>query len=771
MKRSIDVLRNEYNQAIDFDTVLEQIASFASFSCSVQTIQQAMPLTDLMEIQYQLNLAGEAMELERKGALLNMAGCSDVRPFVDAANKQMVLQGSDLNAIALFLSAVRNVQSNLTETKLLRELADTMNPYGRLVKEIQSKIDGTGQVKETATSTLKQAFTALVDTRMALQAKGRQFIKKNSSKLMESMTTTIQGRLCVLVKAQDKNTFGGMIHGQSQSGLAYYIEPNAFVTENNRIQMLESEIEEEKVRICRQLTKAVSKGALEILSDLETMTLIDAALAKGRWAYRFDGCIPTIQNRNASFCFEKARHPLIPPEKVVANTYKCKENEKCLMISGPNMGGKTVTLKTIGLFMVLAHAGFPVIAHRAVLPLYESFWFDIGDRQSIENNLSTFSSHISKIAEIVKHSDSHSFILVDELGNGTDPLEGASLAIAILEALIKKQCTVITSTHYSQVKAFGKTNAQVLVSSVEFDSESLQPTYKYLPGVSGSSYAFDIAAQYDLDAEILRAAKKIKAENTPDTDQELERLEILQNEVQKEKNRFDRLIQNVHDLQRQTQQKADLIEKQKKKMDADYQEQLEMMLEEKRAEAKAIIAELKDSSTYKMHEKTALLHKLNTMGKADPEKEKQAQPLKAGDYVQVSGLHSHGEIIDIRKQEATVLSNGMKMKIQLNRLEKIQRPNVKKTPPKIQGNRSLKRFPLECNLIGMHVDEAIRALDDYIDSAVANRIKQVRIVHGMGTGALRNAVWQALDTYSAVKEKSTAGPGDGGLGATIVQLK
>ena len=221
---------------------------------------------------------------------------------------------------------------------------------------------------------------------------------------------------------------------------------------------------------------------------------------------------------------EHAKHPLIDEKKVVCNTYELTDKQACLMISGPNMGGKTVTLKTIGLFVALAHAAFPVLCHKAILPFYQSMYFDIGDHQSIENNLSTFSSHISRLSHICQKSDENSFILLDEIGNGTDPLEGASLAVAILEYLISKRSTIITSTHYSQVKTYGKANDSVLVSSVEFNPETLKPTYKYIPGVSGASYAFHIAREYNLEESILERADFLKNENEKQTEKELEKL-------------------------------------------------------------------------------------------------------------------------------------------------------------------------------------------------------------------------------------------------------
>jgi DNA mismatch repair protein MutS2 len=773
MRRTNEECKIEFDQAIDYDKVLQQIAGHASFSCSRDAILSAMPLDSHDEIQQALELVKEGMELERKAVYVNFTGCSDIRDAVVRARKEMVLSGPELNAVRLFLNACQSVPRTLNESEAphLNELSQSMDLCRPLVRSIQEQIDAAGMVKDDASPLLLNKHREYNDVRMHLQTTARDFIKSHSQQLMETVTTTIQGRLCVLVRAQDKNTFGGMVHGSSQSGQAFYAEPRSFVTYNNRLQNINDEIEAEKHRICKELSVKVRKNALALLSDLETMTYLDEAMAKARWAYEKDGCVPLMENNRRKLYMEAARHPLLDPENVVANTYTLNESQYCMMISGPNMGGKTVTLKTIGLFVTLAHAGFPVLCHTAHIPFYESLWFVIGDNQSIENNLSTFSAHISKIARICDNCDRNSFVLLDELGSGTDPAEGAGLAVAILEYLMDRECTVLTSTHYHQVKSFGQTDARILVASMEFNAETLHPTYRFIPGVSGASYAFDIAAQYHLKESILKRAYAFKEENARQSEKEIEHLEQMQNEVHEQKERFRALIEDAHRVQREAQAKKEAMDAKKRDMDENYARELDEMLEEKRNEADAIVRTLRKQKNTKFHEQTEKIHELNALAEPIPEEPAETPKLKVGDYVQLDGLNSHGEITDIRKQEATVSVNGMKMKVKMNRLKKIQRPNVQKKKTELHLLSSKKRMPLELNLIGMHVDEGLRALDDYIDQAVANHVSQVRIVHGMGTGKLRQAVWDDLHHQPAVKEITAAGPNDGGLGATIVTLK
>ena len=438
------------------------------------------------------------------------------------------------------------------------------------------------------------------------------------------------------------------------------------------------------------------------------------------------------------------------------------------------MGGKTVTLKTIGLFLLLAHSGFPVSAHSAMLPLYSQFFFDIGDEQSIEQNLSTFSAHAQKLGRITNLANQDTFVLLDEIGNGTDPLEGASLAQAVLEDLMEKGATVLTSTHYNQVKSFGKTDPKVLVGSVEFDLDTLKPTYRFLEGVSGASCAFHIARQFGLSQEIMARASQIKEDSESENARQLEALEHQQAEVQKQKDRFDQLIANAHELQRKAQQDQTKWAEQKQRLDTEYARELEDMLYEKKEEAKQIIRDLKKSTHKASHEQIDQMAKLDELyegqeGQTTPSPE---QTLKVGDYVRIAALNNHGEIQSLRKDKAIVIVNGRRVTVELEQLTPMSKPQAPKSPRRTnRPERSFKAFPMELNIIGMHVEEGIEALDHYLDQAVYHRVKNVRIIHGMGTGALRNAVWEDLRKHPQVKGITSGGPSDGGLGATLVELK
>lgn len=769
------LLRQELDQAIDLAEVLAQISAYASFSRSKSLIEDANVQEDLITVRHDLALASEAMTFDQNGQWVSMGGLSDISLSVSQASKGMTLSPSDLLAVASFLRAVRTVSKAFEEESypLLHEIAASMNECPHLLEAIDRCVDLTGSIKEDATPALRSLNQHLIRQRASLLSLGRNFVKKNAASLMDTTTTTIGGRLCVLVKAADKYRFGGMIHGSSQSGQASYLEPTAFVEANNEIQSLISEIEEEKHRICAELSAQVGSSALALDSDLESLTVIDIALSKGKWANKMDGVIPTFITRDNSFTLEFARHPLIDPKKVVANNYSLNKDEGILMVTGPNMGGKTATLKTIGLSMVFAHMGFPVVAHRAIVPWYDNFWFDIGDGQSISDNLSTFSAHATRLARLIRHANAHSFILLDEIGNGTDPQEGSALAQAVLEHLLEVGATTITSTHYNEVKAFGKSSPHVLVASVEFDPQTMKPTYRFLPGVSGASYAYSIARGCGMPSSVLERAQSIKDSHQSDVQKQLEILEKQQQQAQAKQDRFDHLIQEAHKVQKQADEERAKWEKKKKKLDEDYEHELEIMLDEKRDEASVILKKMRKAQGPR-HEAIAMARDLDQLDaglkeSSEPSARKQ-EPLKAGDYVHIESLNNHGEIQEIRKKKATVLVNGKRVQVSVDQLSRMARPQVKKPAHKI-NERIFESFPLELNIIGMRVEEGIHALDHYLDQAVYHNVKNVRIIHGMGTGALRNAVWDDLKKQSIVKSYSAGGPGEGGLGATIVELK
>ena len=771
-------MAHENWNAIDFDSVLNQFAAKAASPKTAKLIMKAEPIRSNPVLREQLDLVREAGAFLQGGGDVSLGGLGDIVPLVKTAKKGLTLLPDELLQISLFCGAVDAASRTFTDQQpLLHDMASTLQTLRPLQSSIDEAIDLSGQIKPDASARLVNLSDRLRSLKAELSAAARKFISAHATSLVDTTTAYAGGRLCVLVRSSDKYRFGGIVHGTTQSGAGSYVEPESLVTINNSIASTENDIEEEKKRICTELSSRVKVNAKALLSDDETLTRIDLALAKARWMLSHDGCVPTLHAGSHSLSIDHAVHPLLDQATAVANSYSLRSDQACLMITGSNMGGKTVTLKTIALFVLLAHCGYPVSAHRALLPMYTRFYFDVGDEQSIENNLSTFSSHVSRIGTILKKADEHTFVLLDEIGSGTDPAEGAALAQAILEELIERGSTVLTSTHYGQVKAFGKTCPAVLIGSVEFDPNTLRPTYRFLPGVSGASCAFHIASQFGMNHKVLERARMLKKENESEAAKQLESLEKQQAKVQKQKDKFDALVKDAHRLQKKADEDQKKWASMKKRLDDDYAQKLDDMLFEKTEEAKAIVRELKKSAGKASHEQIEKMGELNALGKGQPSSQVKEEPkvqekIEPGDYVHVLGLNNHGEVLDIRKKKATVLVNGRKVNVSLDQLEKMKKPAVQKPVRKKEtSDISFRPFPLELNLIGMRVEEGIRELDHYIDQAVYHNIKNVRIIHGMGTGALRNAVTKDLRSHPQVKKISTGGPSDGGLGATLVELK
>lgn len=767
---------SERYKAVDFPAVLEQFAARAYSPKTARKIRSAGPKQDLHEVRRDLALAQEAIGFLQNGQEVSLGGFGEIDKAVQAAEKGQTLLPNELLEISFFLAACQAAHQAFDPEKqpLLSEIASTISVLKPLASRIDACVDLSGQIRNDATPALVRLDHSLIQARADLAATARRFIKAHGSSLMDSVSVSSGSRTCVLVKAADKYKFGGMVHALSQSGAACYLEPDVLVPLNNKVAELQMDIEEEKKRICRELSGLVRQNASALLSNDESLEILDLALAKASWSLAHDGSVPVLQTGSHAIRLEHAVHPLLDAKKAVANNYHLPADKACLMITGSNMGGKTVTLKTIGLFALLAQSGFPVSAHFASLPVYNQFFFDIGDEQSIENNLSTFSAHAKKLGRITNKADDKTFVLLDEIGNGTDPAEGAALAQAVLEELIARGTTILTSTHYSQVKTFGKTSPDVLVGSVEFDPKTLRPTYRFLEGVSGASYAFYIAGQFGLSHALLERAEAIKKENATENARQLEILEKQQADVQKQKDRFDKLVANAHDLQRKAEHDKTKYEEMKQRLDSEYEQKLEDMLFEKKEEARKIIRDLKKSTSRLSHEQIEQMGKLNTLY-PDEQSEKPASEekheFKAGDYVRIAALNNHGEIQQIKKNKAVVLVNGRKVNISVDQLTPMKKPKSEGPVRSKRPERSFKAFPMELNLIGMHVEEAISTLDHYLDQAVYHRVKNVRIIHGMGTGALRNAVWQDLKKHPQVKGVAAGGPGEGGLGATLVELK
>lgn len=766
----------EYYESLELDLVKEQIVRYCSFSLGKQRIRQLTPRFDELWVKRELERTKEALNLVYRYGNVPFYGVHDISKALDDAKKNRTLSCVELRQIADNIRAVDHVRKYFKDSEIesprLMELILSFDQPQAVAIAIEGCISNSYEVVDRASPELKNIRKSIRMCEADIAKEAQRFIASHGSQLMDTITTMRNDRICVLVKISEKNSVDGFIHGESASGQTAYIEPKSLLVLNNKLAGLKSSEQEEISQILFELSQKVKKVAFALESNLETFALLDVIFSKAMWAKERNGCIAKLDTKNHHLYLKEAKHPLIDENKVVANTYEIKEPYRSLMITGSNTGGKTVTLKTIGLFVVMTMCGMAVNAQEAIVPLFDSIYVNIGDEQSIAESLSTFSSHISKLAYICAHADANSFVLLDELGNGTDPKEGEPLAIAILEELRRRKVSFIATTHYSTLKTYGAAKEDILISSVEFDMEKLRPTYRYIEGISGQSNAFAIASRYGLSEKIIEDAQKRKEANATKTDIAMEKLEQLTMEAEEKKQKLDERLKDVYQLQEELAHQKAKFEKEKEQLLDKVQEEAKTKLEEVQEEAELLLEELKQmKADAKPHEITKIKSAIRNLEISDEEAmEDTVETFEVGDYVKLKKLNYYGEIISLNKDKVCVLTNGMKMNTTINEITHEKR-KVEKTKSKGYTKKSISSFSMECNVIGMRVAEAIPVIDKYLDNAILAKVYKVRLIHGMGTGKLRKGVHDYLKHNQRVESYTMGGQGEGGLGATVVTLK
>ncbi len=767
---------NEQYQMLEFHVVKDAVAAYCAFSLGKAIIVEAKPMFDEWRIRRELARTREAYALITHCGNMPFFGIADIEEAVIAASKDRTLNERELVCIAKQSEVCRNIYRYIKESELdtpeIDELCTSLHMDDELSVAVSAAISHDCVLYDHASSALQRIRKEIRLCEGDIAKEVQRFISRHSALLMDTITTKRNDRICVLVKTSEKHSLKGFIHGESASGQTVYLEPEGLLLLNNRLQSLRSKEQEEVMRILFQLSQLVKKHRDTLLGNQETFALLDALCAKALWCKDVDGCIGSVLSKGNRLYIKNARHPLIDRKSVVANTYEIRDPKRLLIITGSNTGGKTVALKTMGLFAALTMAGMPVCAEEAVFPVFDQLFADIGDTQSIQESLSTFSAHISKLSYICAHATERSFVILDELGSGTDPKEGEALAVAILEALRKKGVMCAASTHYSALKKYGAMHEDVLLSSVVFDLEQMRPTYVYQEGISGSSNAFEIASRYGLSKDIIAYAKAFKEQQKSDSDRLMETMEHTIAEHQQLKEKMELRLADVKELQISLRRKEQELALQKDKELSKVKEEALREYMEKMEEAEAIIERLKAMhKDAKPHEYIRLKKELETVMEAPRDEERPTiHKFHKGDYVRLEEYGYHGDIIEISKDKAIVDVNGMKMKVPFTKLQPSQRTKKKKQTSSYQKT-VVSSFSMELNVIGMRVGEAIPVIDKYLDNAVLAKVYQVRIIHGNGTGALRQGVHDYLKRNSRVESYRVGVQGEGGLGATVVTLK
>ncbi|WP_418302296.1 endonuclease MutS2 [Lysinibacillus fusiformis] len=781
-------------KTLEYDKVRQQVATHCTSSIGKSAIEELVPQTDFDKVVQLLEEMDEGLSILRVKGNVPMGGIFDVRPSARRAQIGGMLAAIELMEISSTIRAsriLRNFIEDLEADEVIEiphfiAKKETMPVLTGLQHEINSCIDDNGAVLDSASTTLRTIRQSLRSEEAKVRSKLESLIRgSNASKMLSDTLVTIRNdRFVIPVKQEYRHHYGGIVHDQSSSGQTLFIEPDSIVQANNEIHRLKMKEQAEVERILLALSAMVQDVAPDLFNLVKVLGDIDVILAKGKYG-QANKCTMPKMNQDGYIRLVRARHPLLPIDTAVPNDIEFGKDITAIVITGPNTGGKTVTLKTVGLCTLMAQAGLPVPAlDGSQLAVFKQLFADIGDEQSIEQSLSTFSSHMVNIVDILQKFDDESLVLFDELGAGTDPQEGAALAISILDEVHGRGARVMATTHYPELKAYGYNRPGVANASVEFDIETLSPTYRLLIGVPGRSNAFEISSRLGLPETIIERAKGFTGTDRHEVESMIASLEETRRQSEDDAERSHALLLESESLRKELQDKLQAYDERKEALDKKAKEKARKIVEEAKHEAEGIIAELREmrknaNQVVKEHELIEARKRLeeatpledNKVLKKAAQVKARAQNLVVGDEVKVLSYGQRGTLLEkVSNTEWVVQMGILKMKISDSDLEYIkpEKEPIVRTAGVKNRNGHVK---LELDLRGERYEDAILRTEKYIDDALLANYGRVSIIHGVGTGALRQGIQSYLKNNKRVKSFRFGEAGEGGLGVTVVELK
>lgn len=779
-------------KTLEFDKIIAQVASHCTSSAGRTNVEQLVPSRTLAEVTRLLEETDEGLALLRIRVNVPMGGIHDIRPHAKRAQIGGMLSAMELVEIADTIRASRILRQFLEGVTAEGELSiphliarkEAMPVLTGLEHEIHAAIDDNGRVVDSASSALRSIRQNLRIQESRVRERLESYTRgKNASKMLSDSIVTIRNdRFVIPVKAEYRSHYGGVIHDMSSSGQTLFIEPDAIVQANNEIRTFKVKEQEEIEKILLALSASVQEVAHDLFTLVQLLAEIDVILAKAKYGTA-NKCTKPSVNANGYMRLAKARHPLLPIEDAVANTIEFGADITSIVITGPNTGGKTVTLKTVGLCTLMAQAGLPIpVLDGSEIAVFDSIYADIGDEQSIEQSLSTFSSHMVNIVAILKKYDDRSLLLFDELGSGTDPQEGAALAIAILDEVHGSGARVMATTHYPELKAYGYNRPGVANASVEFNIDTLSPTYRLLIGVPGRSNAFEISKRLGLHDHIIDRAKTFTGEDRGEVDSMIASLETSRVQSEKDAEKTHDVLLETEQLKKELATKLAEFDAQKERLTEVAKERAKKIVEQARIESEAVISDLRAlrmhaGASVKEHELIDARKRLD--GAAPEEKKKKiakaqagSRPLEQGDEVKVLAYGQKGTLIEkVSATEWIVQIGILKMKLPASGLQYSKPEKEKKQVVAAAVRGRSGHVKLELDLRGERYEDAIARTEKYLDDALLSNYHQVSIIHGKGTGALQKGVQQYLKKHSRVKSYRFGEAGEGGSGVTVVELK
>ncbi|MBQ7839481.1 MAG: endonuclease MutS2 [Lachnospiraceae bacterium] len=786
-------------RVLEYDKIIRMLEAKASSDPGRQLCRELTPMTDREEIETAQTQTADALtRLFQKGSL-NFGSNKPLGMCLRSLEIGSTLSMEELLRIAGLLENTARVKNygrsdkEDSEGDSLTEYFNCLEPLTLLSKEIRRCIITEEDVADDASPNLKRIRRSMVLTGEKIHTQLNSMVNGSArAYLQDAVITMRDGRYCIPVKSEYKNQVSGMVHDQSSTGSTFFIEPAAVVSLNNQLRELEIEEQKEIAVILANLSAQAGEHTAEIAENQRIMTKLDFIFAKAALAMDLIATRPVF-NEDHYIRIRQGRHPLLDKKKVVPIDMELGKNFDLLIITGPNTGGKTVSLKTVGLFCLMGQSGMHIPAlDRSELSIFTEVFADIGDEQSIEQSLSTFSSHMTSIVSILEHADENSLCLFDELGAGTDPTEGAALAIAILNFLHDRGIRTMATTHYSELKIYALSTSFVENACCEFDVETLRPTYRLLLGIPGKSNAFAISKKLGLSDEIIEAAKLQIDEQDVNFEDVIADLEASRLTIEKEQREIEAYKKEVESLKKKLQEKNEKIDQAKDRILREANEKARDILREAKEVADETIrvyqkagpnASMKDLEKTREKLRGKIDEKNSKLSVSQKEKTPQKaalkpEQLKKGDAVRIISMGLKGIVSTLpdAKGNLFVQCGIMRSNVNVKDLvrideETITTPTLKKTNTgKIKMSKSYSISP-EINLLGKTVDEALSALDKYLDDAYLAHLKSVRIVHGKGTGALRQAVHQHLKRVKYVKTYRLGEYGEGDAGVTIAEFR
>ena len=786
-------------RTLELPVVLEMLASLAVSEAAKEKCRQLLPVCDLEEaarLQEETQSARERLGLYGSPSF---SGVKDVSRALNRADHGGVLNTRELLDVADLLTASRRVSEYDRDRQGEKTVLDHLFSALHTNKFLEDKIHGAILDEETIADS---ASPELADIRRKMRlaaSKGRQILQRIISSpsyakvLQEALITQRDGRFVVPVKAECKGSIPGLVHDISSSGATLFVEPMGVVQANNELKELQAREEKEIDRILRILSGECAAQMMNILYDYDILVHLDVIFARGQLSYRMNAAKPVLARRGG-IVLRRARHPLLDQAKAVPISLELGNSYDTLVITGPNTGGKTVTLKTIGLLTLMAQCGLQIPADDGCrLRVFDRVLADVGDEQSIEQSLSTFSAHMSNTVEILRQADENSLLLFDELGAGTDPVEGAALAIAIIQNGRSKGSLIAATTHYAEMKTFAMTTAGVENASCEFDVATLRPTYRLLIGIPGKSNAFAISRRLGLDEEVIAAAKAQMDSESIRFEDVLTQLEEKRQRLEKAQGEADRLWQQSQEDARKARTFREQMEKAKENARSKGENEARRIVRQAQQQVDEIFAEL-DELRRKMQQqadfqaindaKVSARKHMNAAQEAlhlreeAPEPETPSRPIAAGDRVELPGVRTATTVVQVNGDGSLVLQAG-KMKMtakpgQVRLIEGQPQPKKRAAAPKTGPAPTLhleRRASSELDIRGYETLEAESVVENYLDAAVMAKLETVTIIHGKGTGALRKAVHEILRRSKVVKSFRLGRYGEGEAGVTVVELK